>query len=868
MKKFISFIIALMFIILNINAQNQQIIIGKNYVKPNEITLVAERGASTSIKFDLNELNLIEVATDYGLANKITSTKAPVILEAGVPELIYLPTAIIIPDVGSAELDIVYGEYTEIENIEIVPSKGNLPRNIDPKTVPYVKGKVYNDDAFFPGTLATINETFIMRDVRGLTLFAYPVQYNPVTKVLRIYSEITVTVNFNDNEGINEFINQKRHQTIDPAFNEMYNNMFINYGSLSRAYPTGEEGELLIICHTAFMDDMKPYVDWKRTIGRKTTMISTAETGTTAAGIKTYIKDYYDAPENNLAYVLFVGDAPQIPAHNSLGQISDIFYGQFYSGNYMDILIGRMSAETIAHVQTQVQRTIHYERDITTTDTWLSTGIGLAHNEGTGQGHDGGENDYVHMDNIRDRLLDHGYNPVYQEYHGDCPGIPNTSIAQISQRFNAGASMANYCSHGNQAAWSFGPYGALSYTNTHVNQLQNAGMLPFIYSVACNNGEFMGYTCFAEAWMRATQNNQPTGAIATFMAIRSIGWEPTHTAQDEFVNICIDLPSPYPGQQPGMKRTFAGACLNSTQKMLMRHGPGNGNLQDYLSWTVFGDPTLMFRTKTPEEMTIIHLPNIPLGAGEFSVDCDAEGALATVSYIDENDEVIILGTTVVVDGVAEIVFDKPATTMELTLAITGFNKVTYLNSIFIEEEMVLPIPLNLTYIVENVNHVVLSWNTPEKHDGLTLEGYNIYRNDMLITQEPVREALIYTDIVPQNGEYKYVVTALYLYEATLESNPSNPVTVVLTGLSINALSGAQAFSIFPNPAGEEITIKEEGFNYVEIYDVTGRKLSFHHLITSSSHQKINVSHLESGIYFVKIYSNNNQVVTKRLAIMK
>jgi len=948
MKKLFLFLIALMFITLNTTAQ-QQIIVGKNYVNPNEVTLVAERGTSTTIKFDLNELNLIEVVTDYGLANKISSANATIMLEAGSPELFYLPTAIIIPDLGSAELDIVYGEYTDVQNIEIAPSKGNLLRSIDPSTVPYVKGEVYNQDAFFPGTLANINETFIIRDVRGLTLFSYPVQYNPVTKTLRIYSEITVTVNYTNNPGENEFTTQKRNKSIDPAFIQMYNNLFINYNNLNRAYPTEEAGELLIICHTAFMDEMQPYVDWKRTIGRKTTIVPTSETGTTAAGIKTYIQDYYNNPDNNLAYVLFVGDNPQIPAHTASGNVrSDIFYGQLVSTPYLDILIGRMSAENVAHVQTQVERTIHYERDLTTSDAWQSVAMGVAHNEGPG--HDGGEYDHIHMENIRTRLLAYGYDPVHQDYTS-APGIPNTNAAQISQRINAGLGMINYCNHGYLTGWS-----VANYNSSHVNALQNAGKLPYVFSVACNNGEFQSGTCFAEAWMRANQDGQPTGAIATFMATISISWHPPMTAQDEFVNICMDLPSPYGSIQPGIKRTIAGAMLNASQKMRLIHG--NSAHNDYNSWLVFGDPTLMFRTKTPEEMTISHLSTIPLGTSEFFVECDAEGALATISYIDEDDEVIILGTAVVADGIAEIIFDEPATATELTLAITGFNKVTYLSSIFVEEDIVLPVPLNLTYIVENANHVVLSWNIPEERDGLNVQGYNIYRNNAPIPQNPVEEGVTYTDIVPQNGEYKYVVTALY--GAALESNPSNLVTVIIDGmcipfsnnialeqmktegynilvswtapnyegtelagyniyrdaqkintelvpatglsfldenlepeteycyqvevvyndcgetfksgeecltvLSINDFSGTQAFSIFPNPANGNVTIEGAGLNRVEIYDVQGRRLAEYNNVKGNL--QTNVSKYESGIYFVKMYSENNQMITKRLVIMK
>jgi hypothetical protein len=313
-------------------------------------------------------------------------------LQKGSPEMFYLTEALIIPDRGASELEITYGTFQEFENIELAPSKGSLTRNINPSTIPYVKGDVYQIDGFYPGTLATLREPFIMRDVRGQSVDVYPVQYNPVTKVLRVYSEITVTVKNTEQEGVNEFTNQKRHASIETEFNEMYKRLFINNSVVQqRGYPTGEDGELLIICHDAFMPDMQPYVDWKRTIGRKTTMVAKSVAGATNTAIKNYITDFYNNPDNNLAFVLLVGDNAQIPHIGTYSVPSDVTYVKITGGdNYFEALIARMSAETNAQVQTQVQRSIEYERDMTTADTWIAKAFGMASNEGTGGGHDGG----------------------------------------------------------------------------------------------------------------------------------------------------------------------------------------------------------------------------------------------------------------------------------------------------------------------------------------------------------------------------------------------------------------------------------------------------------------------------------------------
>ena len=701
-KSFFSIKILLLFllsIVLTTGAvaQNQLLKVGSGQLQ-NETVLMQQSDNKTAIQFKLNEMALTEVTTDYGKAALIASNKAPLILEKGAPELFYLTATFVIPDKGDSQLEITYGNFTDFENIEIAPSKGNLLRSIDPQTVPYTKGAVYSNDEFYPGKLASLREPFIMRDIRGQSVDVYPVQYNPVTKVLRVYSDISVKVtNVATRAGMNEFIRQKKH-IMEPQFKEMYENFFLNYNAREgnaegRSYPTEEEGDLLIICHDAFMAAMKPYVNWKRSIGRKTTIVPTSTISPlTAANIKTYITDYYNNPDNNLAYVLLVGDYAQIPAHSYTNSasvysiVTDNYLGQL-TGNdrYMEVLIGRMSAETVAHVQTQVQRSIWYERDLTTADTWLTAAVGIASAEGNNKGHDGGEADYAHMNKIRTRLMNYGYNPVHQEYYRDISGIPNTSTAQISSRFNAGIGMANYCNHGNETAWTLSngdnQSSFINYSTTHVEALQNAGKLPFIFSSSCLNGRFSyGLPCFAEAWMRATQSNQPTGAVATFMATISISWLPPMTAQDEFVNICMDLPSSYTGTQPGIKRTFAGAAINATQKMLLVHGISTDNTNDFDAWTVFGDPTLMIRTKTPQTMTVSHMPYYLRGA-EFTVNCNVAGALATMSYIDENGDAVIFATAPVNAGVAKLTLNPTIAPNTVTLTIIARDKVTYIGEV-------------------------------------------------------------------------------------------------------------------------------------------------------------------------------------------
>ena len=62
--------------------------------------------------------------------------------------------------------------------------------------------------------------------------------------------------------------------------------------------------------------------------------------------------------------------------------------------------------------------------------------------------------------------------------------------------------------------------------------------------------------------------------------------------------------------------------------------------------------------------------------------------------------------------------------------------------------------------------------------------------------------------------------------------------------------------VYPNPTSGELRILMNNeqliMNNVEIFDVYGKKISFNHLITTSSNHLINISHFPAGVYFLRI----------------
>lgn len=648
----------------------QWVAIKSNNPSTIQTTLVSSTESQITVNLQVPGFYTFEVTTPRGQANIISVPRTVSTAAAGEPNLPMIAIPAIVGDRQHYNIRVVDAQYADYP-MEVAPSKGDFPRTINPEDVPYTYGEAYSTDAFFPTQNAGLYDPYILRDFRGQNMVVYPFAYNPISKTLRVYYNMTVEMYSDGLSSENIFDRRSNEVKIDPEIEALYGNHFINFNEgLSKYTPVVETGDMLIICHDAFMTAMQPFVNWKKQIGRHTTMVGTSTTGTTDAAIKSYIESQYNS-NNNLTHVLLVGDVAQIPGHNyssgSYGGKSDNWYGQV-AGNdsYNDIIIGRFSAENDTHVTTQVNKVIHYERDINATDTWLSTGTGVATVAGSG-GHFG-EDDWQHIDNIRNDLLAYNYTEVFRDYPSG--GGANSNSATLTQHINNGVSIINYCNHGSETSW-----GVFNYSNSNVNALVNDDKLPIVWSVACLNGKYDHYQpCFAETWLRATNNSNgtPTGAIGGMFSYISQPWVPPMYGQDEMVDVLTEQHS------TNIKRTLGGCSFDGNMKILDQYGQGAGQGHGtYMSWILYGDPSLTLRNATPTDMGVTHASTLSSSATSFTVNAtNGNGALATLTRNNE-----IMGSATINNGSANITFTAPGTTGTATLTVFGYNKITYIATI-------------------------------------------------------------------------------------------------------------------------------------------------------------------------------------------
>ncbi len=515
--------------------------------------------------------------------------------EYGAPILPFFAKSILIPNTGSSLLKISYENFVEFNDLEILPNKQRKKRDTVNNSELFFSD-IYNRNEFYPGDIVKLETPYRIRELRGQVIKFYPYQYNPVTKTLRFYKNIKVEIDFTNSTGLNEVYIKESTSNFGHA---IYASQHINHSTKIEKYlMKQDEGEMLIISPISHIENVKPLLNWKNQKGIKTTLVTTSTTGKSSDSIKKFIKQYNDS-NPNLLHVLLIGDNNDIPPFyygnvNSPDGIydvwSDSYYGQLTDDYYPELFIGRFSG-TPEQVKNSVNRTLAYEKS-NDSDNWVTNAINIGSSEGSLFG-DNNEADWQHLRNIKYKLDSIGFSKIYEFYDGtrggnDDPGNPSSSM--ISSALNNGVGILNYTGHGDDNILY-----TSSFTSNDIMNLSNFNNLPFVISVACNNGRFINRTCLAETFMTAQIDNKDIGAIAVCASSILMDWAPPMKTQDEIINLIDDR------NLTTHKSTLGGLFWNGQFSMLEKYG--NNGIEVMKTWIFFGDPSIVYRYKPNEKIT-------------------------------------------------------------------------------------------------------------------------------------------------------------------------------------------------------------------------------------------------------------------------
>ncbi len=579
--------------------------------------------------------------------------KAATFLEKGMPELPRMTRSILVPDGARMGFEILEAEYVSFDVPVVLPSKGNLSRDVDPLSVPYEFAPYYGSNEWFPEETFVLHDPYILRDFRGLPCRFHPFQYNPATGTLRVCRKLVVRV-FPEGPGrVN--VKPRVDDRVEPDFEPLYRNMFLNYDEFrdrNQLY-VGEAGRMLIIVDDAWVDEIDPLARWKMKKGIETDVVPVSEVGSTRSQVQNYIQDCYDT--DGVTYILLVGDENAVPPQlgttgAASGRTADPVYACLDGSDWFpDAFVSRFCAQYANQVENMVARSVGYERFPSEGASWYHRAAGVASD-------DGSPPDWQRADWIRNDLLGYTYTLVDRIYD------PGASDTEVTAALDEGRSAVFYIGHGWNQGWF-----TTGFNNTDVGNLQNAWMLPMISSVACEGGEFVGTTCFGEVWLRSGTAEAPTGALAFYGSSVSQSWVPPTVGQAAAFDYLV----------ADEANTVGGLLFNGSCVMIEEYLPYDDGAEMFQTWQLFGDASVPLRTDTPASFTVAHAGSAEPGdVVSVTVSSSGSGLGGALVCLWMEGEYHEAGYTDSSGGISfTLPGGLPSGTMDVT--VTAYNHIPY-----------------------------------------------------------------------------------------------------------------------------------------------------------------------------------------------
>lgn len=504
-------------------------------------------------------------------------------MKAECPNLPRVSELVQVANNGVAQLEVLSTEEVELDLPGwVIPSKGHLTRDINPATVPYKFGPVYDQNNFYveDGTQFGIGEEFIMRDVRGVRVSVMPITVNHVTMKMRVIKKAVIAIK---TDGISAKNNLSVSTAPSKNFSSLYNNAFLNYQApvgVNNSAPAEDNKVLEVVAYEAFAG-LQSFIDWKATKEARgyTVTVKTVNDSTSADDIKNYLAQRFETAR--FGYVVLVGDIAQVPTLKGPYERADsdsMYVRLAGDDNYQDAFISRISGNNAQEIDVQFDKIIRYEKSAKQ-GPWNTSVLGIASDEGFPHS-DEDRMDWIIKGGSKGQkqpvedggLTGMGYNKSYRVYGS------SAKSSSVANALENGVNVICYIGHGSTNSWV-----TSGFNNNDIKNLTNGEMQPVIWSVACVNGNFKSRECFAEAWLRQANG----GAVAVEAASTNEAWVPPCDKQAATINAYIKK----------KHKTFGALEMAGRLAALKLWGDGKFDQGTQLAdqCNLFGDCTMVVR---------------------------------------------------------------------------------------------------------------------------------------------------------------------------------------------------------------------------------------------------------------------------------
>ncbi len=623
------------------------------------ISLAGASSMGVEINFSTKQFQMDDIDINGSVMKKIVLPGVFLPNDEGAPDLPGLSKYIAVPQGAQVTFSITASRTEHYSNIDVAPAP-RIPLETENGPLYYKKNDgLYSRNSFYPENPVIMSSPMQIRGVDARIIGITPFQYNPVTRELIVYRDLTVNVRFTGGNG--QFGESRlRNRWWDPILMST----FLNSASLPAAdYKYHSDSRTADFEYLIISPDDPVFLAWADSIkqfrisqGIRTGIVTITEIGgNTTTAIENYINNAYNNWDIPPAAILFLGDygtsgnTITSPTYSyTYTCISDNKYADVDGDHLPDIATARITAQNAGQLQIMIEKFLNYERNPPTdpgfyahpvtalgwsTERWFQicseTVAGFWENS-LGKSpvrenalYDGNPPFSIWSSATNTNVVVNyfgpsglGYIPASPSYLTDWGG----NASRINNDINSGAFMLQHRDHGGETLW-----GEPAYSNSDINQLTNQYPV-FVLSMNCLTGKFnYSSTCFAEAFHRSQYG--ALGLIAATETSYSF-------VNDAFTWGIFDymwsnfMPDYGVAGPPRIYPAFAN--VYGKYFLQQSNWPYNTSNKEctYYLFHHHGDPFLTVYSEVPQNLTVVHNPVIVTGTPTFDVSADANSLIA------------------------------------------------------------------------------------------------------------------------------------------------------------------------------------------------------------------------------------------------
>lgn len=185
-------------------------------------------------RYNVPELTSSNLVSGDTLFDILQIDKCPLSRDPGYPQVPARIVIIGIPLESQTDVRVLEGNSLEKGKFNLHRFEARVIKEEEKESRKLQEG-IYDKDVFYPEKMVSFDSPTFMRDQKIVRLKIYPVQYNPLRKAIKYYSDITITVDFvggEKNEGKIE----------KDLFENVYRETILNYETAKNWRKTRETG--------------------------------------------------------------------------------------------------------------------------------------------------------------------------------------------------------------------------------------------------------------------------------------------------------------------------------------------------------------------------------------------------------------------------------------------------------------------------------------------------------------------------------------------------------------------------------------------------------------------------------------------------